>query len=170
MEVEVLATLLGVALAALVAACGAGFRWMRSDFRDLRSHVDNRFAEQAATTNARFDRLEDRFDRLDDRFDRLEARFDELIMVLARAGSLIDPQPAAPQRAPLLPGSQPVPQPPDQASAPNPAPTDNPVPTETPPEIADPPRAPPVSGGQPSADQAGRRLPPEPFEPTAAHA
>ena len=156
MEVEVLATLLGVALAALVAACGAGFRWMRSDFRDLRSHVDNRFVEQAATTNARF--------------DRLEARFDELIMVLARAGSLIDPQPAAPQRAPLLPGSQPVPQPPDQASAPNPAPTDNPVPTETPPEIADPPRAPPVSGGQPSADQAGRRLPPEPFEPTAAHA
>ena len=48
MEVEVLATLLGVALAALVAACGTGFRWLRSDFRDLRTHVDSRFEERTA--------------------------------------------------------------------------------------------------------------------------
>ncbi len=65
METEVLATLLGVALAAVVAACGAGFRWLRSDFRDLRSHVDTRFDEQTA------------------RFDRLEAKVDDLIIALA---------------------------------------------------------------------------------------
>ena len=93
MEVEVLATLLGVSLAALVAACGAGFRWLRSDFRDLRSHVDTRFEEQATTTSAQFTAVDARFDRLEARFDRLEAKVDDLIMGLARSGSLIDPQP-----------------------------------------------------------------------------
>ena len=71
MEIEVLATLLGVALAALVAACGAGFRWLRSDFRDLRNHVDTRFEEQITTTSAQFAAV-------DARFDRLEAKVDDL--------------------------------------------------------------------------------------------
>ena len=62
MEVEVLATLLGVALAALVAACGAGFRVLYS-----------------------------RLDRLEDKADRLEAKVDSLIMALARSGVLIEP-------------------------------------------------------------------------------
>ena len=70
METEVLATLLGVALAALVAACGVGFRWLRSDLK-----------------------------RLEDKFDRLEAKVDNLIMALARSGLLIDPQTAAPGAA-----------------------------------------------------------------------
>ena len=74
MEIEVLATLLGVALAALVAACGAGFRWLRSDFRDLRSHVDTRFTEQTVTeANAQFAEV-------NGRLDRLEAKFDALLM------------------------------------------------------------------------------------------
>ena len=78
METEVLATLLGVALAALVAACGAGFKWMRSEF------------------NERFDRLEGRVDRLDVKIDRLEAKVDSLIMALARSGVLVDHPSAEP--------------------------------------------------------------------------
>ena len=96
METEVLATLLGVALAALVAACGAGFRWLRSDLRDLRSDVNSRFEDQATATNAQFAEV-------NGRLGRLEAKFDELIMALARAGSLIDQQPATPP--PLAPQS-----------------------------------------------------------------
>ena len=64
MEVEVLAMLLGVALAALVAACGAGFRM-----------------------------LSGRLDRLEDKVDRLEAKVDGLIMALARSGVLVDHPP-----------------------------------------------------------------------------
>ena len=79
METEVLATLLGVALAALVAACGAGFRWMRSEF------------------NGRFDGLEGRVDRLEAKIDRLETKVDSLIMALARSGVLVDPTPAEPR-------------------------------------------------------------------------
>ena len=71
METEVLATLLGVALAALVAACGAGFKWMRSEFKE------------------RFDRLDGSVDRLDVKIDRLEAKVDSLIMALARSGVLV---------------------------------------------------------------------------------
>ena len=104
MEFEVLATLLGVALAALVAACGAGFRWLRSDFRDLRSHVDTRFTEQTVTTNAQFAEV-------NGRLDRLEAKFDALLMALARSGSLIDPQLAVP-RPPPAEASGPTAQPP----------------------------------------------------------
>ena len=85
MEPEVLTMLLGIALAALVAACGAGFKWMRTDFRDLRSHIDSRFTDHITTTNERFaevnrrlDRLENRFDGLERRFDGLERRFDGL--------------------------------------------------------------------------------------------
>ncbi|MXW96450.1 MAG: hypothetical protein F4110_13765 [Acidimicrobiaceae bacterium] len=103
MKVEVFATLLGVSLAALVAACGADFRWLRSDFRDLRNHVDTRFDEQATTTSAQFTAV-------DLRFDRLEAKVDDLIMAPARARPLVDPQPPAP------PVSSPAPDPP---AAPN---------------------------------------------------
>ena len=78
METEVFATLLGVALAALVAACGAGFKWIRSEF------------------NERFDRLEGRVDRLDVKIDRLEAKVDSLIMALARSGVLVDHPSAEP--------------------------------------------------------------------------
>ena len=99
MEVEVLATLLGVALAALVAACGAGFRWLRSDFRDLRVHVDSRFEERTATTNAQFAEVNGRLDRLD-------AKFDDLIMALARSGS--QPSPPPPPAEPFGPTAAPA--------------------------------------------------------------
>jgi hypothetical protein len=100
MEIEVLATLLGVALAALIAACGAGFRWLRSD--DLRSDVNNRFEDQTATTNAQFAEV-------NGRLDRLEAKFDDLIMALARAGALIDPRLPAPPVSPPAPEPQAAP-------------------------------------------------------------
>ena len=82
MEVEVLTTLLGVALAALVAACGAGFWWMRSEF------------------NGRFDGLEGRVDRLETKIDRLETKMDSLIMALARSGVLVDHPSAEPHLPP----------------------------------------------------------------------
>ena len=88
MEVEVLATLLGVALAALVAACGAGFQWLRSDFR----------------------RFEARMDRLEAKADRLETKVDNLIMALARSGILVDTEMAAPGTAPPTTGSRSNPQ------------------------------------------------------------
>lgn len=96
METEVLATLLGVALAALVAACGAGFRWMRSDFKRLEAKVD-----------------------------RLEAKVDNLIIALARAGILVDPQAGGPE--PPAAGSpptvwQPTRGPPAEPSGPTSAP------------------------------------------------
>ena len=74
MEIEVLATLLGVALAALVAACGAGFRLVYG-----------------------------RLDRLEDKVDRLDAKVDNLIMALARSGLLIDPPAAGPRPPPPSP-------------------------------------------------------------------
>ena len=43
--------------------------------------------------------------RLETKFDRLEAKVDSLIMALARSGSPIDPQPAAPRPPPLAPES-----------------------------------------------------------------
>ena len=128
MEPEVLATLLGVAFAALVAASGAGFRWLRSDSRDLRSHVDTRFEERTETTNAQFAAVDVRFDKVDVRFDRLEAKVDDLIMALARSGSLIDPQPAAPRPPPLAPESAPAAQSPESAPAPTQAPAEAPLP------------------------------------------
>ena len=106
MESEVLATLLGVALAALVAACGAGFRWLRSDLRDLRSDVNNRFEDHTATTNAQFAEV-------NGRLSSLEAKFDDLIMALARAGSLVDPRLRAP---PVSPPAPDPPAAPDSAS------------------------------------------------------
>ena len=161
MEIEVLAMLLGVALA---AACGASFRWLRSDFRNLRSHVDARFLEQTATTNAQFAEV-------NGRLDRLEAKFDDLIMALARSGSLIDPQPAAPGPPPLAPESTTAAQSLEPAPEPIEAPADRPLPSEPSSEIADPPRAPPTTFVQPSAEQLSPPPPPaEPFGPTAAPA
>ena len=160
MAVEVLATLLGVALAALVAACGAGFRWLRSDFRDLRAHVDFCFEERIATTNAQFGEV-------NGRLDRLEAHFGDLIMALARSGSLIDPQPAAPRPPPLAPESTAAAQPLEPAPAPPEAPADGPLRSEPSSEIADPARAPPATSSQPSAEQPSPPPLAEPSGPTA---
>ena len=175
MEIEVLATLLGVALAALVAACGAGFRWLRSDFRDLRSHVESRFNEQAMVTNARFVEVNSRLDRLEYKFDRLERKVDDLIIALARAGLPIETRPAAPEPPPVPGTAAPRPESAATTQSPEPAPglTDAPadgsLQAAPPSEIAVLPRAPPATGGQPS-DQPFRPPPADPLGPTAAPA
>ena len=99
METEVLATLLGVALAALVAACGAGFRWLRSDLK----------------------RLETRMERLEEKFDRLEGKVNNLIMAMARSGVLIDPQATEPGAVPPTAGSPSIAQPPSRSPPPEPS-------------------------------------------------
>ena len=171
MEIEVLATLLGVALAALVAACGAGFRWLRSDFRDLRSHVDTRFQERTEATNAQFTSVDTRFERLetrfDTRFDRLEAKVDDLIMGLVRGGFLTDPRLPAPRPSSLEPESAPVAQPPEPAPAPTEAPAETALPSEPPSEISDPARGPPAIGAPPTAEQPSGPPPAEAAGPTA---
>ena len=159
MEVEVLATLLGVALAALVAACSAGFRWLRSDFRDLRSHVDTRFQERTDTANSQFAEI-------NGRLGRLQARFDDLITALARAGLLIERQPVALPPPSLAPESGTADQPSDPAPKPTEAPAGGLPPSEALSEIADPARAPPTTNGQPWAGPP----PANPLGPTAAPA
>ena len=177
MKTEVLTMLLAVALAALVAACGAGFRWLRSDFRDLRGHVDSRFEEQMKTTNARFtevngrlDRLENRFDRLLQRLDRRDERFDDLVVALARGGFPIEPRPPAP--ASPLPAPEPTGavEPSEPMSAHTEAPTEESLPSEQSVETADPPRARRTDGTPPATQQSSRSPPAEPFGPTAAPA
>jgi len=91
METGVLATLLGVALATLVAACGAGFRWLRSDFKPL-----------------------------EERLDRLETEVDNRIMALARSGVLIDSPAAEPGAPPPTAGSPSIARPTPRAPPPGP--------------------------------------------------
>jgi hypothetical protein len=163
MEFEALTTLLGVALAALVAACGAGFLWMRTGFRDLRNRVDTQFQDRTETTNAQFAEV-------NGRLARLEAKFDDLIMALARAGSLVDPQPAPPPRPPPVSESNASAQSPESAPTPNESPDQRPLPSKAASEIADPPRAPPTVGDRPSAEQPFRSPPADPLGPMAAPA
>ena len=120
METEVLATLLGVALAALVAACGAGFRWMRSDFKRLEDRFDR--------LEAKVDRLEAKVDRLEAKVDRLEAKVDNLIVALTYSGVLIDPQTADSGAAPPTAGAPSIAQQPSRAPPAEPSgPTVQPV-------------------------------------------
>ncbi len=77
MDPAIAATLIGVMVSALLGVFAGAFHLLRSDLKDLRA--ENR-ADHIETNK---------------RMDRLEAKVDSLILALARAGWLVDPQ--APQ-------------------------------------------------------------------------
>ena len=75
MDPAIAATLIGVLVAALLGVFAGAFHLLRSDLKELRT--ENRADHRE--TNARI--------------DRLEGKVDVLILALARAGFLVDPQP-----------------------------------------------------------------------------
>ena len=74
MDPVIAATLIGVLVAALLGVFAGAFHLLRSDLKELRA--ENRADHRE--TNARI--------------DRLEGKVDMLILALARAGFLVDPQ------------------------------------------------------------------------------
>ena len=72
----------GIIVSALLGVFAGAFHLLRSDLRDLRA--ENR-ADHRETNS---------------RIDRLEGKLDSLIMALARAGFLVDPQSAQPPTDP----------------------------------------------------------------------
>ena len=82
MDPAISATLIGVMVAALLGVFAGAFHLLRSDLKDLRA--ENR-ADHIETNR---------------RIDRLEAKVDSLILALARAGWLVDPQAPEPPTDP----------------------------------------------------------------------
>lgn len=74
MDPAMAVTLVGIMVSALLGVFAGAFHLLRSDLKEYR-----------AESNTRMDRLEDRI-------DRLEGKVDSLILALARAGFLVDPQ------------------------------------------------------------------------------
>ena len=74
MDPAIAATLIGIMVSALLGVFAGAFHLLRSDLRHLRA--ENRADHRE--TNARI--------------DRLDGKIDSLIMALARAGFLVDPQ------------------------------------------------------------------------------
>ncbi len=79
---EIAATLIGIMVAALLGVFAGAFHLLRSDLKELRA--ENRADHRE--TNARI--------------DRLEGKVDSLILALARAGFLVDPQSPQPPTDP----------------------------------------------------------------------
>ena len=71
MDPAIAATLIGILVAALLGVFASAFHLLRSDIRDPNKRID-----------------------------RLDAKFDMLILALARAGILVDPQPPQPPTGP----------------------------------------------------------------------
>lgn len=87
MDPAIAATLIGVLGTGLLGVLAGAFHLLRSDLKEFRA--ENRADHRE--TNKRIDRLEGRFDQLD-------GKLDGLILALARAGFLVDPQsPSEPQ-------------------------------------------------------------------------
>ena len=79
------ATLIGIMVTALLGVFAGAFHLLRSDLRDLRT--ENRSDLQEFRTENRADHRE-----TNARIDRLDGKLDMLILGLARAGFLVDPQ------------------------------------------------------------------------------
>ena len=80
-------------MAALLGVFAGACHLLRSDIRDLRA--ENRADLQEFRTENRADHRE-----TNTRIDRLEGKLDMLILALARAGILVDPQPPQPPTGP----------------------------------------------------------------------
>ena len=97
MDPAIAATLIGVLVAALLGVFAGAFHLLRSDIKELRT--ESRDSLQEFRTENRADlqefRAENRADHRETnaRIDRLEGKVDVLILALARAGFLVDPQP-----------------------------------------------------------------------------
>ena len=90
------ATLIGVLGTVLIGVLAGAFHLLRSDIKELR--IENRTDLQEFRTENRTDlqelRAENRADHRETnaRIDRLEGKVDMLIVALARAGFLVEPQ------------------------------------------------------------------------------
>ena len=85
MDPAIAATLIGIMVSALLGVFAAAFHLLRSEIRDLRA--ETRGDLQEFRTENRADHRE-----TNARIDRLEGKLDMLILALARAGLLVDPQ------------------------------------------------------------------------------
>ena len=107
MDPAIAATLIGVLVAALLGVFAGAFHLLRSDIKELRTESrdslqefrsENRADLQEFRSENRADlqefRSENRADHRETsaRIDRLEGKVDTLIVALARAGFLVDPQ------------------------------------------------------------------------------
>ena len=93
MDPAIAATLIGVLVAALLGVFAGAFHLLRSDIKELR--IENRTDLQEFRTENRADHRETTA-----RIDRLEGKVDMLILALARAGFLVDPQSPPPATDP----------------------------------------------------------------------
>ena len=128
MDPAISATLIGIMVTALLGVFAGAFHLLRSDLRDLRTEnrdlrTENRADLQDFRTENRADlqhfRTENRADHRETnaRIDRLEGKLDMLILALARAGFLVDPNAPQPSSDPQAvarwhqPGIPPAPAP-----------------------------------------------------------
>lgn len=89
MDPAIAATLIGVLVAALLGVFAGAFHLLRSDIKELRT--ENRADLQEFRAENRADHRE-----TNARIDRLEGKVDQLILALATAGFLVDPQASPP--------------------------------------------------------------------------
>ena len=89
MDPAIAATLVGIMVAALLGVFAGAFHLLRSDLKDFRSEY------RADLKELRTDNRE-----TNARIDRLEGKVDTLILALARAGFLVDPQSPQPPQPP----------------------------------------------------------------------
>ena len=100
MDPAIAATLIGIMVTALLGVFAGAFHLLRSDIREQRT--ETRADLQEFRTENRADlqefRTENRAEHRETnaRIDRLEGKLDMLILALARAGLLVDPQVSQP--------------------------------------------------------------------------
>ena len=100
MDPTIAATLIGILVAALLGVVAGAFHLLRSDLKEYRGDLQEFRTEYRADLQEL--RTENRADHRETnaRIDRLEGKVDVLILALARAGFLTDPQTPPPATDP----------------------------------------------------------------------